>query len=404
ITLVQWNEPYQKLASCDSAGIIFVWIKFEGRWSIELINDRNTPVTHFSWSHDGRMALICYQDCFVLVGSVAGQRYWSTMLNLDATITCGIWTPDDQQVYFGTSNGQIVVMDVHGVMVSQVQLPSDSPISSMAWSCEKFKMEESEDGEATSSSNHYCNKRPFLLAVCFKTGGIYLMKSYDDVAPIYISTGMHGLQMEWSNSGEFLAVAGSRPIEVLHENGNRVKEYSNSLHVYNHQGIRIVNINIPHVLSPVTAMTWGHNDKRIFVATGKLVHVGWVSKRIASLQLLCRLAIYKTISTEACVSHLPLPIPVRTLISSLHTQTIPSPFPDIKDLRDFVVHPPSGNRRLYCTMIRHDDDATQSPGTTYTLYLEFLGGLIPILKGKRTSKIRPEFVIYDPQAIEGKYG
>lgn len=54
--------------------------------------------------------------------------------------------------------------------------------------------------------------------------------------------------MEWSNSGEFLAVAGSRPIEVLHENGNRVKEYSNSLHVYNHQGIRIVNINIPHVL------------------------------------------------------------------------------------------------------------------------------------------------------------
>lgn len=61
ITLVQWNEPYQKLASCDSSGIIFVWIKFEGRWSIELINDRNTPVTHFSWSHDGRMALICYQ-------------------------------------------------------------------------------------------------------------------------------------------------------------------------------------------------------------------------------------------------------------------------------------------------------------------------------------------------------
>lgn len=59
--LVKWNEPYQKLASCDSSGIIFVWIKYEGRWSIELINDRNTPVTHFSWSHDGRMALICYQ-------------------------------------------------------------------------------------------------------------------------------------------------------------------------------------------------------------------------------------------------------------------------------------------------------------------------------------------------------
>lgn len=34
----------------------------------------------------------------MLVGSVAGQRYWSSMLNLDCTINCGIWTPDDQLV------------------------------------------------------------------------------------------------------------------------------------------------------------------------------------------------------------------------------------------------------------------------------------------------------------------
>lgn len=61
VILVKWNEPYQKLASCDSTGVIFVWIKYDGRWSIELINDRSTPVTHFSWSHDGRMALICYK-------------------------------------------------------------------------------------------------------------------------------------------------------------------------------------------------------------------------------------------------------------------------------------------------------------------------------------------------------
>ena len=52
-------------------------------------------------------------------------------------------------------------------------------------------------------------------------------------------------------------------------------------------------------------------------------------------------------------------------------------------------------------MIRHEEDANQSPGTAYTLYLEYLGGLIPILKGKRTSKIRPEFVIYDPQSSDG---
>ena len=35
-------------------------------------------------------------------------------------------------------------------------------------------------------------------------------------------------------------------------------------------------------------------------------------------------------------------------------------------------------------------------GVTYTLYLEHLGGFLPLLKGKKVSKIRPEFVIYDP--------
>ena len=40
----------------------------------------------------------CPQDGFVLVGSVAGQRYWSSNLRLSSNIVCGTWTPDDQQV------------------------------------------------------------------------------------------------------------------------------------------------------------------------------------------------------------------------------------------------------------------------------------------------------------------
>jgi hypothetical protein len=123
VVLVRWNEPYQKLATCDSTGVIFVWIKHEGRWSIELINDRNSQVnstfhteflgvwvimmtycsrkqvTDFAWSHEGHMALICYRDGFVLAGSVAGQRYWSTMINLEGcSITCCTWTPTDDKV------------------------------------------------------------------------------------------------------------------------------------------------------------------------------------------------------------------------------------------------------------------------------------------------------------------
>ena len=54
------QERLGKNTYCGKQGM-FVVLQYEGRWSIELINDRNTPVKSFSWSHDGRMALICYQ-------------------------------------------------------------------------------------------------------------------------------------------------------------------------------------------------------------------------------------------------------------------------------------------------------------------------------------------------------
>lgn len=241
--LVKWNEPYQKLASCDSSGIIFVWIKYEGRWSVELINDRNTPVTHFSWSHDGRMALITYQDGFVLVGSVAGQRYWSSMLNLDATITCGLWSPDDQQVYFGTTHGQIIVMDVHGAMVSQVQLSSEFGITSMAWSCEKFKMEE---GDTEPGVKNAAN-RSFVLAVSFQNGSIYLLKSFDDLSPLYINTGLcEGFCMEWSNSRELLAVAGTENDGKFFKKETMGTHFNNYLKFYTETGQILYSVKIPN--------------------------------------------------------------------------------------------------------------------------------------------------------------
>ncbi|XP_067010279.2 tubby-related protein 4 [Anabrus simplex] len=401
VILVKWNEPYQKLASCDSTGIIFVWIKYEGRWSIELINDRSTPVTHFSWSHDGRMALICYQDGFVLVGSVAGQRYWSSMLNLDSTITCGIWTPDDQQVYFGTTAGQIIVMDVHGAMVSQVQLSTEVGITGMAWSCEKFKMEEGDEADPVGTQP---DDRIFILAVSLKNGYIFLMKSYDDVSPVQVHTGLGGsLCLEWSNSRELLAVAGTVPQVSLAPcaEPKGALEYTNMLKFYSDTGVLLYSTVIPYTQSPVTAMTWGHNDKRLFVATGCQVHIAWVSRRVASLQLMCRLRIHSQLrGGEPQVAALPLPPRMKALIANLFAQTIRCCVPESSALREFVSRPPVGSVRLHCTMIRHDDDSNLSSGTCYTLYLEYLGGLVPLLKGKRTSKIRPEFVIFDPQVDE----
>lgn len=73
----------------------------------------------------------------------------------------------------------------------------------------------------------------------------------------------------------------------------------------------------------MTALTWGHNDKRLFIATGCQVHIAWVSRRVASLQLMCRLRIHSQLrGGENQVTALPLPPRIKALISNLFAQTI----------------------------------------------------------------------------------
>uniref|UniRef100_A0A7N5JYA6 TUB like protein 4 n=1 Tax=Ailuropoda melanoleuca TaxID=9646 RepID=A0A7N5JYA6_AILME len=245
VVLVRWNEPYQKLATCDADGGIFVWIQYEGRWSVELVNDRGAQVSDFTWSHDGTQALISYRDGFVLVGSVSGQRHWSSEINLESQITCGIWTPDDQQ-------------------------------------------------------------------------------------------------------------------------------------------------------RPIVSICWGHRDSRLLMASGPALYVVRVEHRVSSLQLLCQQAIASALREDKDVSKLTLPPRLCSYLSTAFIPTIKPPIPDPNNMRDFVSYPSAGNERLHCTMKRTEDDP-EVGGPCYTLYLEYLGGLVPILKGRRISKLRPEFVIMDPR-------
>lgn len=53
--------------------------------------------------------------------------------------------------------------------------------------------------------------------------------------------------------------------------------------------------------------------------------------------------------------------------------------------------------------MKRAEDSPEAGGPCYTLYLEYLGGLVPILKGRRISKLRPEFVIMDPK-MDSKAG
>ena len=60
---VQWNEAETKMTSCDSSGLIVVWVNFKHGWYEEMINNRNkSHVTDMRWNREGRKICIVYDD------------------------------------------------------------------------------------------------------------------------------------------------------------------------------------------------------------------------------------------------------------------------------------------------------------------------------------------------------
>uniref|UniRef100_A0A8K9Y2V3 Tubby-related protein 4 n=1 Tax=Oncorhynchus mykiss TaxID=8022 RepID=A0A8K9Y2V3_ONCMY len=401
VVLVRWNEPFQKLATCDTDGGIFVWIQYEGRWSVELVNDRGAQVSDFTWSHDGTQALISYRDGFVLVGSVSGQRHWSSEINLESQITCGIWTPDDQQVLFGTADGQVIVMDCHGRMLAHILLHESDGIVSMSWNYPSFLVEDS--SESDTDSDDYTppqvQRLKPLLTVSFTSGDISLMNNYDDLSPTLIHTGLKDVVVQWCSQGDLLAVAGMERA-VLPPDSSCLPPTRNAVvKFYNVCGEHIYTLDTP-AQRPITTLCWGHRDSRLFLACGPVLYVVRVEHRVASLQLLCQQGIAGALREEKDVAKLTMPSRLCSYVTTAFTPTIKPPIPDPNNMRDFVSYPTAGNERLHCTMKRTEDNP-EVGGPCYTLYLEYLGGLVPILKGRRISKLRPEFVIMDPKT-DGK--
>ncbi|XP_013913063.1 PREDICTED: tubby-related protein 4 [Thamnophis sirtalis] len=410
VVLVRWNEPFQKLATCDADGGIFVWIQYEGRWSVELVNDRGAQVSDFTWSHDGTQALISYRDGFVLVGSVSGQRHWSSEINLESQITCGIWTPDDQQVLFGTADGQVIVMDCHGRMLAHVLLHESDGILSMSWNYPSFLVEDSSESDTDSDDYSPPQDGPAvypvlvqntkqLLTVSFTSGDISLMNNYDDLSPTTIRSGLKDVVAQWCTQGDLLAVAGMEKLSQLAELNAASFLKSALVKFYNIHGEHIYTLETP-VQRPIISICWGHRDSRLLMASGPALYVVRVEHRVSSLQLLCQQTIASSLRDDKDISKLTLPPRLCSYLTTAFTPTIKPPIPDPNNMRDFVSYPTSGNERLHCTMKRTEDDP-EVGGPCYTLYLEYLGGLVPILKGRRISKLRPEFVIMDPKT-DGK--
>ncbi|XP_029422671.1 tubby-related protein 4 isoform X3 [Nannospalax galili] len=297
-------------------------------------------------------------------------------------------------------------MDCHGRMLAHVLLHESDGILSMSWNYPIFLVEDS--SESDTDSDDYSppqdgpasypipvqNIKP-LLTVSFTSGDISLMNNYDDLSPTVIRSGLKEVVAQWCTQGDLLAVAGMERQTQLSELPNGPLLKSAMVKFYNVRGEHIFTLDTL-VQRPIISICWGHRDSRLLMASGPALYVVRVEHRVSSLQLLCQQAIASTLREDKDVSKLTLPPRLCSYLSTAFIPTIKPPIPDPNNMRDFVSYPSAGNERLHCTMKRTEDDP-EVGGPCYTLYLEYLGGLVPILKGRRISKLRPEFVIMDPR-------
>ncbi|CAF4657109.1 unnamed protein product, partial [Rotaria magnacalcarata] len=159
---------------------------------------------------------------------------------------------------------------------------------------------------------------------------------------------------------------------------------------------------------PFSALCWAHGNERVLAACGSHVYTIWIThKSLPSMLTLCQMKIKEHMLNSSLqnIDKLCLPNNLKENLQSFYRSTIKGFLPNQKTLRSFVCNPLKSHLRLQCTMKRIDNETESSStipttnlsGATYVLYLEYLGGLIPLLTAKRTSKICPDFIIFDPQ-------
>lgn len=99
-----------------------------------IISVSDVKVRDFSWSSNGNFALICYLDNFVLVGSAAGQRVWSTTFE-NHSVLCGTWEPTTKRVVLGTADGLLLLVTEDGNLLSEHEVLRQHPVEHLEWSC-----------------------------------------------------------------------------------------------------------------------------------------------------------------------------------------------------------------------------------------------------------------------------
>ncbi|KAF1769324.1 hypothetical protein GCK72_001141 [Caenorhabditis remanei] len=367
IRMVTWNRSQTKLASCDATGIIYVWVRNDDRWSVELVNDRGVKVSDLAWSPCGGSALICYEDNFVLIGSASGQRVWSNSFPATSSVTCGVWAPDSKQLVLGFSTGTIQVLSSQGANITERSFTEDR-LNQMAFSPVRGKDKEEE----------------WTLAMLTASNKIIMISAYDQINSLVYRSPFQVIRMQWNFDGTILAVINSNNelvmldtnCRVIHRERVSVSEKGKAL------------IPAPVIAPRLTAFTWAHQGNVVILAAAGCLTTGRILFGVPSLFEIVTYDLWKMMGSSAKkVDKLPIPLKEMNALRELDHHVIRCRIPRPQELCSYVCS--VVDARCYCTI-----RPLARGSHTYVLCFEHLGGLVPLLLGRQVNRFLPQFQIF----------
>uniref|UniRef100_A0AC35TNY1 Tub domain-containing protein n=1 Tax=Rhabditophanes sp. KR3021 TaxID=114890 RepID=A0AC35TNY1_9BILA len=388
VMIMAWNKSHSKVTSCDTNGIIYVWIWVvaDERWSVELVNDRGVKVRDICWAPNGNAALIIYEDNFVLIGSATGGREWSNIFNVG--IRCGSWAPDSRELVLGLESGSIHVLSYQGGTVTERQICPGIPIKKIAF------------------SNVRAIDNKWTIAILLDTDKIYFITAYDDIYPLKFKGSDPVIDMVWNSSGTHLAVTcQNNKFYILNHTGQVL--YSKKIIMPYRKPILGLgrNHHFNHLtedpkeekkVSPITAITWAHDDNVIIIGCGGSLAVGKVWPSVPSLTQIVTYDVWKLLGRSSNkAKDLALPAYTKHAITAFDHHIIQCRIPSPAELREVVCS--STNYRWFCTII----PMPKKPHN-FMLCIEHLSGIVPLLSAKQVNRLIPQFVISLPGLPKNK--
>ncbi|MCQ2817045.1 MAG: hypothetical protein MJ252_07250 [archaeon] len=255
VTIVAWNELFNKLTTCDSTGLMVVWKNQNDKWDTEMINNREVSyITDIKWSKQGQFLCFIYADGHAIVGTVEGNRSWGN--DIRNSLYKIEWSPDGSILLLAAEASNIIILSSSGQQLGELELISDLKevkISSINWWTNVF----SENRSATLEKH---------LLIAFQNGKICLYDNENDLEPFMFTSNMNPLlKADWHVSGNFLACCG------------QLKGEKHGVSFYSTKGELIRVVKTPE---PILGFCFDDKGSKIALETQTFIYIGLIKQNL----------------------------------------------------------------------------------------------------------------------------